>query len=319
MKALILEQQGRLPKYGEIAEPVSADDKHILVSVKAAAIKQIDRIKAAGKHYTSYPSLPAVIGTDGVVALKNGKRAYAHGIGLTGMIAEKALIEKNNWVELPDGLSDEAAAALPNALIGADMALLYRAKIKKGDVVLINGATGITGKIAVQLAKHYKASQIIATGRNPKSLQELKALGADITISLKQEDEQIVNQLIEIQKKTPINFVLDYIWGHPVELILKALQIAKAKKVKVITIGEMAGSQISMASGVLRSTDIKILGSGIGSFSAKKMKKYEQKIMPKRFKLAAEGKLKIDTETVELKDIEKAWLKRTNKRIVVKI
>jgi len=317
MKALILEQAGRLPKYGEIAEPVSADNKQILVSVKAAAIKQIDRIKAAGRHYTSYSSLPAVIGTDGVAVLKNGKRVYA--FGLTGMLAEKALIEKNNWVELPDGLSDEAAAALPNALIGADMALIYRAKIKKGDVVLINGATGITGKIAVQLAKHYKASQIIATGRNPKSLQELKALGADITISLKQEDEQIVNQLIEIQKKTPVTFVLDYIWGHPAELILKALQISNAKKVKVITIGEMAGTQISMASGVLRSTDIKILGSGIGSLSAKKMKEYQKKIMPKRFKLAAEGKLKIDTETVELKDIEKAWSKRTNKRIVVKI
>src|ERR1051326_3608559 len=104
------------------------------------------------------------------------------------MIAEKAIVERDRMIKLPDSIDDITAAALPNAVAGSAMALLFRAGMKKGETVLINGATGFTGKIAIQVAKHYGAKKIIATGRNEQSLRSLLALGADEIITVEQDD-----------------------------------------------------------------------------------------------------------------------------------
>src|SRR4051812_35877983 len=156
MKAAVLHQLGTNPKYEEFTDPVPQDEHQVSVTVKASAIKQLDKLKVSGKHYTSYQKLPNVVGTDGAGVLEDGTRIYAAGI--TGMLAEKALVQKLNCVRLPDNLDFETAAALPNALMGSDGALLIRAKIQKGETVLINGATGVTGKVAVQIAKYRGAS-----------------------------------------------------------------------------------------------------------------------------------------------------------------
>src|SRR5579875_521829 len=177
MKAAVLHQLGQIPKYEDYKEPTPQKENEVVMTVKAAAIKNIDKGRAAGSHYASYQHLPVVVGIDGVGVLEDGRRVYANGI--TGTMAEKALIDKNKLTVLPDGIDDVTAAALPNAVLGADLALRYRARIQKGAVVLINGATGITGKIAVQLAKHYGAAKVIATGRNETMLEQLGQLGAD--------------------------------------------------------------------------------------------------------------------------------------------
>ncbi len=319
MKAAVLHKSGTIPKYEEFSVPTPENEEQVLLTVKASSIKQLDKLKVSGKHYTSFPSFPTTVGVDGAGILENGKRVYATGI--TGMIAEKALIKKDNWTELPDSLDFETAAALPNALIGSDMALLYRAKIKTGEVLLINGATGITGKIAVQAAKYRGASKIIVTGRDAESLQYLKELGADETISLKDNDETIINRLTELYKQTPFDIILDYIWGHPAELILSSLKEMKSHPVRIVTIGEMAGATIPLPSSLLRSKPIEILGSGIGSLRQEDFSHYTSTVLPEMFQLAAKGKLKIDIETVELKDIEAAWQKNSDsrKRTVVKI
>jgi len=239
------------------------------------------------------------------------------------MIAEKALISKNNYVVLPDKIDDITAAALPNAVIGATMALRFRAEMKKGDVVLINGATGVTGQIAVQIAKLDGASRIIVTGRNEESLEKLKTLGADVIVSLKQSDEAIIEQLKEIHGSTPVNIVIDYLWGHPVELIIASLKGGGlhniTPKVRIVTVGSMAGENINMSSGTLRSTAIEILGSGIGSISKEDMQRFYLEILPEMFRQAADGKLKIEAEKASLKDIETIWnyTPSPGKRLVV--
>jgi NADPH:quinone reductase-like Zn-dependent oxidoreductase len=118
--------------------------------------------------------------------------------------------------------------------------------------VLINGATGVTGMIAVQIAKYYGAKKIIVTGRNAESLNHLLTLGADEVISLKQDDEPIINRIKEIHAETPIDIIIDYLWGHPAELVLAALQ-GKGNvthKVRYVTVGGMAGDKIQLSSGV---------------------------------------------------------------------
>ena len=311
---------GETPKYGDFAEPVVQNDNQLLITVKAAAVKNLDKGIVSGRHYSSDTNAqPKVAGIDGAGELADGTRVY--GFGIIGMIAEKALIDKSRMVKLPANLNYVTAAALPNAVMGAGAAICYRAILKQNEVVLINGATGVTGMVAVQIAKHYGAKKVIVTGRNQESLNKLLHLGADEIISLKQEDEEILKQLKEIHSSTPIDVVIDYLWGHPAELILAALQGTGGltHKVRFVTVGGMAGDKIQLSSGTLRSSDIEISGSGLGSLPGDAMQKLFTEMVPEMLQLAADGKLKIDTETADLKDVETAWNKElpSGKRLVI--
>ena len=319
MKAAILHELGQLPKYEDFAAPTPRNEHELLIRVRASAIKQLDKLKVSGKHYTTFSHLPIAVGTDGTGVLNDGTRVYA--MGITGMLAEKALIPAHSWVKIPDNVDFATAAALPNSLIGSDVALIYRAKIQKGDVVLINGATGVTGKLAVQCAKHRGASKVIVTGRNSEMLKALELLGADEIISLKQPEEDIFKLIKEIQTNTPIDIVLDYLWGHPTELILKAVKQTTPRKMKIVVIGEMAGSDIALPSAILRSTQIELLGSGIGSVTMPELGHYMKTTLPEMFKLVADGMLRSEIETIPLEDIEHAWVKETapGKRLVITI
>lgn len=309
MKAAVIYKKGELPKYAEFTEPIVQNENEVLISVKAVAITNLDKGIASGDHYSSESENQngTVIGSDGIGILENGTRVYARGI--SGTIAEKALVEKNRMIPLPAGLSDATAAAMPNAVAGSAMALRFRAKIQSGETVLINGATGFTGQMAVQMAKHYGAKKIIVTGRNEKTLQNLLALGADEIVSLKQDDEAIVTQLKAIHLNTPIDIVLDYLWGHTAELIFSFLK-GKGKfthRVRYVSIGAMSGDSIQLSASVLRSVDLQLSGSGLGSWTKDEVKLLFSEILPEMFLLAAQNQLKVNIETVSLVDIEKAW------------
>lgn len=323
MKAAVVYKKGELPKYVEFAEPIVGTENEILFSVKAVAITNLDKGKASGKHYSSEGDNQNgfVIGSDGVGILEDGTRVYAR--GNSGTIAEKAIIDKNIFVPLPDGISDAVAASLPNAVAGSAMALRFRAGIKPGDTVLINGAAGFTGQMAIQIAKHYGAKKIIATARNEKTFESLLKLGADEIISLKQNDQEILNQLKAIKKNTPIDIVLDYLWGHSAELIFASLKGngSFTNKVRYVSIGAMSGDLIQLSSGILRSVDLQLSGSGLGSWTKAEVRLLFSEILPEMFLLAAQDKLKVTIETGNLADIEEMWAREVSdgKRLVVLI
>ena len=309
MKAAVIYQKGELPQYTDVAEPIATNDDEVLVTVKAVALKHFDKGRATGSHYSSDAPREngRVIGSDGVCILSDGTRVYGMGVG--GMMAEKALIEKDRIVKLPDGVSDAAAAALANAVIGSAMGLRFKADIQPGDVVLINGATGFTGKVAVQIAKHYGAKKVIATGRNQQSLQGLLALGADEIISLKQDDAQFVAQLKEVYASTPVDVIIDYLWGHTAEMILASLK-GKGNfthKTRFVSVGAISGDVIQLSAENLRSVDLQLTGSGLGSWSKAQVHSLFTDILPEMFQLAADGKLKVETIEVNLKDIADLW------------
>lgn len=321
MKAAVLNKLGVAPVYQDFPDPVPQNDEQILINVKAASVKNIDKLRAGGKHPASHRELPAVVGLDGVGVLENGKRVYAQGI--TGMIAEQALIANHRFTVSPDNIDNVVAAALPNAAIGAAMAILFRGKMQKGNTILINGATGVTGRVAVQVAKHYGASKIIVTGRNADSLEKLIQLDADKIISLKQDDELIIKKLKQINNDSPIDIVIDYLWGHPIELIIKSLLGTGLnpfnRPVRIVSVGDIAEGNINLSSAILRSSAIEILGSGLGSFSQNDMKMFSSQILPEMFQLAADKKLIIETQVEKLPDIETVWNKGIDagKRLVI--
>jgi NADPH:quinone reductase-like Zn-dependent oxidoreductase len=309
MKAAVIYPNGGSPQYAEVAEPQVQNENEVLVSVKAVAVKHLDKGIASGKHYSSShrPEIPRIPGGDGVCLLPDGTRVY--GMGVSGMMAEKATIYKDRIVKIPDGLDDAIAAALPNAVIGAAMGLKFKANIQAGDVVLINGATGVTGRVAVQLAKYYGAKKVIGTGRNQQSLSELLALGADETIEITDDDAHFTGQLKVLHQATPIGVVIDYLWGHTAEMILSVLKGNGmfTSPVSYVSVGSMSGDLIQLSAATLRSVDLQLTGSGMGSWPREQVAMAFTEILPEAFRLAAEGKLQLETITVKLPEIPELW------------
>jgi NADPH:quinone reductase-like Zn-dependent oxidoreductase len=323
MKAAVMYQKGELPQYIDFAEPIAQNSDEVLVTVKAVALKHFDKGRATGNHYSSDAPKEngRVVGGDGVCLLADGTRVY--GMGESGMMAEKAIIAKTRVVKLPAGVSDAEAAALANAVIGAAMGLRFKAHIKPGDVVLINGATGFTGRVAIQIAKHYGAKKVIATGRNQESLNELLALGADEIISVQQDDEAFLGQLKDLHAATPFDVILDYLWGRTAELILACLmgKGSFTNKTRFVSVGAMGGDLIQLSAANLRSVDLQLTGSGLGSWTKDEVSKLFSEILPEMFQLAADGKLKVETIEVKLQDIAELWNLDvpSGKRLVVTI
>ena len=127
MKAAILSKYGKLPVYQDFPDPVVHKADETLIYPTASAIKQLDISKAAGTHYTKFDKLPSVVGTDGVGITDAGDRIYT--MGITGMMAEKAIIKKKGGIIIPKGLDDGVAAAIPNTLVGSDLALMVKGGI----------------------------------------------------------------------------------------------------------------------------------------------------------------------------------------------
>lgn len=310
MRAVISRDKGQSPLFVENRDvPRVSSESHVLLNVKAVSIKNLDRAIASGKHYSASekPFVASVVGTDGVGVLSDGTRVY--GFGIQGMLAEQALIKKGSIVKIPDALSDALACALPNALMGSVIALKTRANLAPGQTVLINGATGITGKIAVQVAKYYGAKSIIVTGRNEQVLEALLGLGADITISLNQTEESFKQELKEIEKRTSIDVVIDYLWGSSAQFILETFKGdgVYTHQTKFVNVGAMSGDTLSLSSSILRGTDITILGSGLGSWTDVEMSDFFTLLLPEFFDLASKGLLHMEIQTYDIAEAEAVW------------
>jgi NADPH2:quinone reductase len=220
------------------------------------------------------------------------------------MMATLSVVPRTWCIPVPEGIDDCVAAALPNPALSSWLPLTWRAQLKRGETVLVLGATGVAGKLAVQIARHLGAGRVVAAGRNERILQTLTSLGADAIIALSQSDEDLA---LAFRREEHFDVVLDYVWGHPTEVLLAALTghdvRAESRGVRLIEIGEMAGPAIVLSAAALRSSGVEISGAGGGSvphsviFDA----------FPKVWALAASGQLHIDIERVPLADIESAW------------
>ena len=274
MKAAILYNSGGTPIYAEYPDPIAKNDEK-LVQMKAASIKNLDKMKVKGSHYDGYQNFPAIVGVDGVGVLEDGSRVYIN--APEGLMAEKVVISKKWMIPVPGTLDDVTAAAIPNPAISAWLSLELKGQLKKGDCVLIMGATGITGKLAVQLAHHMGAGKIIVLGRNEGMLEKLKDEGANVTIPLNQSDEMIKQAIQKEKLEHHIDIVIDYLWGKPAELLLEVLTghdlHAESQVTRYIQVGEMAGSTIQLAGATLRSSAIELSGQGGGSIPKEVLQK----------------------------------------------
>jgi len=195
MRAAIVPQAGKAPVYGELKEPAPSTGIS-RIAVTAAALSPVVKARASGAHYSSSGSFPIGVGIDGVGRLDDGSRVYFFlPRAPYGSMAEKVVVPSSHCTIVPDGLDDITAAAIAIPGMSSWVALKERANFTAGETVLVNGATGTSGRLAVRVAKYLDAKKVIATGRRAATLESIKALGADETILLNENRDALEKPL----------------------------------------------------------------------------------------------------------------------------
>jgi NADPH:quinone reductase-like Zn-dependent oxidoreductase len=320
MKAAIIKAPKTNPVYGDFEEP-QAQNGRTIVAVAASALSNLTKGRASGAHYSSAGAYPAIAGVDGVGRTPEGQRIYfALPEHPFGGLAEKCLVKTAQCVPVPADLDDITAAAIANPGMSAWGAMVERAQLKRGEAVLVNGATGTAGRLAVQLAKYLGAAKVIATGRNEAELAEAKALGADVAIpfnlsngdaaGVKAYEEALIG---EFGKR--IDVVVDYLWGESARTVIAAIAkgVEDGRPVRFVHVGSASGQEsIDLPGAVLRSSAIMLMGSGLKSIRADVLLAGIEKV----FEATIPGKFKIDTKAVPLSEVEKYWSSPGKPRLV---
>lgn len=313
MKAAVVNTPGELPKFQEFEEP-TVQEGDVLVHVRAAGVHPVVKSIASGAHYSASGSGPMIPGVDGVGTLENGTRVYFGGARKPwGTMAERAAVPRSMHIPLPDGIDDATAAAIANPGMSGWVALKDRAGLIPGETVLILGATGVAGQLAIQVARQLGAKRIVGAGRNVDALCDA---GLDEVIALNQPEDDLRKAFIA-EAVAGIDVVIDYLWSRPTELLLEALakgfKATATHRTRLVEVGASAGPNITLPAAILRSIDLTILGSGFGAASIDRIFAAVSEL----FALAASGALKLDVDPVPLSDVEAAWNRADKGRRIV--
>jgi NADPH:quinone reductase-like Zn-dependent oxidoreductase len=304
MKAAVVLEAGKTPVYGDFKEPVPGNGE-VRINVTAAALSNVVRSRASGTHYSSSGDLPFVVGIDGVGRLDDGRRVYfVLPKPPLGSMSERTVVRRGQCVALPDGLDDVTAAAIANPGMSAWAAMKERAKLAAGETVLVNGATGTAGQLAVQIAKYMGAKKVIATGRNPEVLKSLASLGADVIIPLVQDGDAL-EEAFQRQFADGVDVVVDYLWGESAErLIIAGARAGKdALPIRFVHVGSVSAPDITLPGAALRSSTIELMGSGIGSIPVDRLVKSIDDLM----QATLPGRFEIATRTIPLSEVADTW------------
>jgi NADPH:quinone reductase-like Zn-dependent oxidoreductase len=304
MKAAVVRQWDNAPRYEEIDTPVAGTDEE-RVRVVAAGLHPRVRSQSNGSHYTSTGDLPLTPGIDGVGERADGSLVYfVLPDTQRGSMAAYTIIDPRRAVPLPDGADPVLLAAAMNPGMSSWVALHKRVTFTPGQSVLILGATGSAGQLAIQIARHLGASKVIAAGRGADKLAALIELGADATIDLAAEPELVAADLAT--HAADVDIVLDYLWGAPAEAAILPLLTGRDDRSRLLSwlqIGAIAGPDIQLPSAALRQANVHFLGSGQGSVSTRG-------ILETLPSLAAEitaGRFSIQAVARPLADVESVW------------
>lgn len=318
MKAAVINRFGEVPHYLDFPVPVAGRDETV-ITVKASVLENFDKGVASGKHYASrhlFPKFPAVAGTDGVGLTPEGRLVGFRNIRPPyGAFAEQTVAEQ--LFPIPEDIDPAKASAIPSSALTSFLPLKYSAKLQPGETVLINGATGASGRIAVQIAKMLGAGKVVGTGRNPHSLKIVQELGADELISLEQTDEALTQSFISAGGSTGFNVVVDFLWGRPAEVLINTFTPSVAgfarQSTRYIQIGMKAGTHISLHASALRTSGLQLMG--IGKIPDENLSRELEQV----WSWIRNDRLYMEIERVPLSKISTAWQREdlAGKRLVI--
>jgi NADPH2:quinone reductase len=307
VRAALIREIGGLPTLAETDAPERGAGR-ALVQIHAVPLNPIDVALATGKHYLGPPKTPYVPGSEGVGtiveadALEPGTRVYVSddglgGRGRDGTLAELATVVEEEVLELPEGVSDELAAACGTAGVAGWLPVVWRAQVGPGDRVLVLGGTGTVGLAAVQAARLQGAERIVAAGRRPEGLEEARALGAHAVVRLDEPD--LAEALKEAAGGDGPTVVIDPLWGEP----FVAATEAAAPGARFVQIGQSAGPAATLASGVVRGKQLEIYGYSNFVVPAETRRGAYTELVSH----AARGEVSFPVETYPLERVSEAW------------
>ncbi|MYV44874.1 zinc-binding alcohol dehydrogenase family protein [Streptomyces sp. SID2888] len=306
MHAAVVSAFDRPPRYQEFPDPVAQGTDEAVVEVVAAGLHPRVRSQADGSHYTSTAELPLIPGIDGVVRGPDGRLRYTVLDDTTlGTLAERTILRRGRSIVLPEDVDAVAVAAAMNPAMSSWVALRRRIDFRRGRSVLVLGATGNAGRMAVQVARKLGASRVIGAGRNPDALEALRPLGADEVFTLGR-----------LAGAADVDVVLDYLWGEPAATAMVDMISTRKERsdpVHWIQIGSMAGLTSPVPSAALRAARLQIVGSGIGSVDGREW--LEE--LPQLVDAVTEGEFDVRAKAVPLKDVEQVWAAEADDRIVL--
>ncbi|HTP43089.1 MAG TPA: zinc-binding alcohol dehydrogenase family protein [Candidatus Acidoferrum sp.] len=322
MKAAIITAPGRTPVYGDFQEPAATEGTDV-ITVSAAALSQFSKSRSSGSHYSSEGLFPSVAGADGVGRTAEGRRVYfVLPEAPFGALGEKSLVHPGRCVEVPDAVDDITAAAIANPGMSSWAALIERARLQPGETVLINGATGTAGRLAVQIAKHLGAGRVIATGRNADELRALAAFGAEAIpfaldsahpLGAEQYEEALIAEF-----SRGIDVVVDYLWGQSAKMIISAIakSVEDAHPVRFVHVGGASREDfIELPGAALRSSAIQLMGSGVKSIPFRSLLDSIGNV----FAAVVPAQLQIAITIAPLSSIAETWDAPAKPRVVVTI
>ena len=297
MKAAVINELGRAPELAELPDP-SGD---AVYEISAVALNPVDVNVGAGRYFAGHPKLPYVPGTEGVGRAADGTRAYlfGDGIGLArdGLLSERALVPPHVGIPLPDAVSDEIAAACGIAGMAGWLPVAWRAPVRPGDRVLVLGATGTVGLVAVQAAKLHGAERVVAAGRSPERLQRAAELGADATVNLEEAD--LVAAFKEAAGGDGPTHIVDLLWGAPVAAAIQAA----ARDWRLVQVGQSAGAEATLSSPAIRGKMGEVYGLTVFSVAKSDFRDQYLQLVGH----AAAGEIVFDLETYPLARVAEAW------------
>jgi len=308
MRAAVLHGHGQPPEYGW-HQASKRRTGQVTVRVTAAPINPLDLLCATGTSYFGAPTLPYVPGTQGVGVVEDagsmptGQRVWFSGsAGMApgdGSMAEFCVADQEALMPVPDGLSDDLAAALGLSAIASWMALSWRGRLKPGEHVLVLGASGTVGQVGIQGARLLGAARVVAACRDPHGMQRAAQLGADAVADLSGDDAGVLSRRLAEACAGRMDVVLDPVWGLPARAALEILSPAG----RLVNLGSSAGALAAFSSPTLRSGMREILGYTNNSLSAQQ----KMDALAEIFAHAAAGRLDADREVVPLAEVAAGW------------
>jgi NADPH2:quinone reductase len=295
MKAAVLREYG-VPRYEDFEDP-PAGERQTIVEVLAAGVNPVDISIAAARFYAGAPPLPCVAGREGIGRLE-GERVYFDApVWPYGSIAERALIDPVFAHPVPDSVADGLAVALGISGLAAWLALSWRAKLEPGEHVLVLGAGGIVGQIAVQMAKHRGAARVVAASRSEESLERARALGADAGVSLLASDE--LSSAMAQAAEGRIDVVIDPLFGEPFAAAVQAASYGA----RLVQLGTSAGAEATLPSAPIRGKMLQIMGhTNVGAPLATRHAAYQELL-----DAAAQGAVSVEVQPLALQRVAEAW------------
>jgi NADPH2:quinone reductase len=306
MEAAVLKDYESDPEFGEFEEP-SANGMAI-VEVEVAGLNPVDHTIASGKFPGREPPLPSVPGLEGV-GTADGRRVYFDSpVAPFGSLGERTLVEPDELIDVPEGVEDGLAVSFGISGLAAWLALTWRAELQEGESVLVLGASGVLGQIAVQGARLLGAGRVVAAARDNESLERARhELGADAVVELGGEGD--LTERFKEAAGGGFDVVVDPLWGEPAIAALGALNVEG----RLIQIGNSAGESIELPTRGFRNQ----LGHIIGHTNFKASRELKREAFAAMCEHALAGQLKVETEDVPLREIGEAWNRESRHRKLV--